>query len=519
MYVTDLTRRCTWVNTRAIRQGLDHFDMNSRDAEQQELERAIGLLGGNTRHARLLAYVGARYFQGQEGELTEFKIATEVFGRSPHRFDATQDAVVRVEVHRLRKKLREIYEKDTRTQGLQISLPPGTYVPSFTPVSAPQPASDEPVPVPPGRWHRIPKWAFLLVAVVVLGVAVAGFLMREGSRRERTVAPGAAPVPTKPPERVAAGAVSELHILAGYGGSEVIDNSGTRWTPDRYFAAGGQWSRDWGLVRGTSRPFLFANWRTGEFGYDIPVQPGVYELRLFFVSPYRIGGEKLGGFQVALHGKPLLEDYDINESANGADIADELVFRDVTPGKDGFVRLWFSNHVASPMLNALELVPGTPGKLQPIRILMQPTSFVDHKGQRWRADDYFLNGFRSGEIRKVSGTEDPELFGSERFGHFRYAIPVDRRGRYTVILHFAELYYGEQLPGKGGAGSRVFHVFCNGQTLLRDFDIYQEAGSLRVVTKTFTNIAPSALGKINLDFEPVVNNATVSAIEVIEETR
>ena len=40
----------------------------------------------------------------------------------------------------------------------------------------------------------------------------------------------------------------------------------------------------------------------------------------------------------------------------------------------------------------------------------------------------------------------------ERYGHFVYAIPVDRRGRYTVVLHFAEFYYGPQLPGGGGAG-------------------------------------------------------------------
>jgi len=117
----------------------------------------------------------------------------------------------------------------------------------------------------------------------------------------------------------------------------------------------------------------------------------------------------------------------------------------------------------------------------------------------------------------VSGTEDPGLFGAERFGHFSYAIPVDRRGRYTVILHFVEFYYGTQLSGGGGAGSRIFHVFCNGQTLLRDFDIYKEAGSLRVLTKSFAHIQPSAYGKINLMFEPVINNATVSGIEVLDE--
>lgn len=329
--------------------------------------------------------------------------------------------------------------------------------------------------------------------------------------------PQSQPAQAGPASSLAGGALTELHVLAGYTGSEVIDSSGVRWTPDRYFAQGGQWSRDSGFVRGTSRPFLFANWRTGEFGYDIPMARGSYEMRLFFVSPQRVGDEKLAGFNVALNGKPLLDAYDVAMSANGADVADEQVFRDIAPDEDGFVRLWFSNQAGSPLLNALELVPGTPGKLKPIRITMQPTSYVDHNGQRWRADDYFVNGFRSTERRKVSGTEDAELFGAERFGHFSYAIPVDRRGRYTVVLHFAEFYFGPQLPGGGGAGKRVFHVFCNGQTLLQDFDIYKEGGSLRVVTKSFPNIKPSAQGKINLMFEPVINNATVSGIEVLEE--
>jgi hypothetical protein len=62
-------------------------------------------------------------------------------------------------------------------------------------------------------------------------------------------------------------------------------------------------------------------------------------------------------------------------------------------------------------------------------------------------------------------------------------------------------------------------VFCNGTTLLEDFDIYKEGGSLRVVTKTFSNIRPSAQGKINLTFEPVANNATISGIEILDESR
>jgi hypothetical protein len=324
------------------------------------------------------------------------------------------------------------------------------------------------------------------------------------------------PLPDTP---VPEGANTEVHLLAGYSGGEVIDNSGTRWTPDRYYAAGGTWSRSAGFIRGTSRPFLFANWRNGEFGYNIPMAPGSYELRLFLASPERAGDEKIGGFNVALNGQPLLHSYDVIMSANGADFADEQVFRDVSPDPEGYVRLWFSNLTGSPMLNALELTPGTPGRLKPIRLTMQSTSYVDHEGRAWRADDYYFNGFRSAERRRVSGTKDPDVFGAERFGHFSYAIPVDRRGRYTVVLHFAEFYYGPSLPGGGGVGSRIFHVFCNGQTLLRDFDIYKEAGSLTVLSKTFQHIQPSTFGKINLKFEPVINNATVSAIEVLEEPR
>jgi hypothetical protein len=470
--------------------------MTSGDAERQELERVIELLGRSTRPGRLLGYVGAKCLQQQEQQVTEFNIATEVFGRSTKSFDPAQDAVVRVEAHRLRKKLRELYEKGGGTHGVQISLPAGTYVPDFS--FAPEPqrtekvaeqvagaedasptSTDAEVTERAGAPRPFRKWAPYFASIIgVICAAIFGFVMLDEARNTQGTSPHS---PAERPEgaTVAESAeVSEVHFMAGYSGSDVIDNSGVRWTPDRFFTGGGTWPRDGGFVRGTSRPFLFANWRNGEFGYDIPLERGIYEMRLFFVSPHHVGDEKLAGFDVSLNGKPLLTSFDPNMSAQGVDVADEKVFRDIAPDENGFVRLWFSNRVGTPVINALELVPGIPGKLRPIRIITQPTSFVDHKGQRWRADDYYLNGFRSTERRKVSGTDDPELFVAERYGHFSYAIPVDTRGRHTVVLHFAEHYF----------------------------------------TKTFSNIKPSAQGKINLTFEPVINNATVSGIEVLDES-
>jgi hypothetical protein len=505
----------------------------SREAEWQELERAIELLGRSTRPGRLLGYVGEKFLQQQEDQLTEFNIATEVFGRSAKNFDPTQDAVVRVEAHRLRKKLREIYEKEGGSQGVQISLPAGTYVPKFVFASEVQQGEEIPdqvagvedsIPVSTDAeiTQRVaasrPAGNRALYAASTIGVicaAVLGFVMMDQPRTIPSTAPHAL---TEQPETAQTSQATEVHVMAGYSGSEVIDNSGVRWTRDRFFTGGGSWQRDGGFVRGTSRPFLFANWRNGEFGYDVPLEAGTYEMRLFFVSPFQVGDEKLASFNVTLNGTPLLSAFDVNISAHGVDVADEKVFRDVAPDEDGFVRLRFTSQMGPPSLNALQIIPGVQGKLMPIRIITQATSFVDHKGQRWRADDYYLNGFRSTERTKVTGTDDPELFGEERFGHFSYAIPVDARGRYTVILHFAEFYFGPQLQGGGGVGSRVFHVFCNGQTLLQDFDIYKEGGSLRVVSKKFSDIKPSAQGKINLTFEPVVNNATISGIEIVDES-
>jgi hypothetical protein len=67
-----------------------------------------------------------------------------------------------------------------------------------------------------------------------------------------------------------------------------------------------------------------------------------------------------------------------------------------------------------------------------------------------------------------------------------------------------------------GSGSRVFDIACNGVLLLKNFDILAE-GDSKPVVKTFENVQASADGRIELYFVPVVNYATISAIEVLPE--
>jgi hypothetical protein len=96
---------------------------------------------------------------------------------------------------------------------------------------------------------------------------------------------------------------------------------------------------------------------------------------------------------------------------------------------------------------------------------------------------------------------------------------VDSRDEYTVSLYFVESFFGTPESSGGGTGSRVFRVLCNGNTLLDHFDIFKEVGNFHVVKKTFYHIRPTAQGKLNLTFEPIANYATVSGIEVLDESK
>jgi hypothetical protein len=111
---------------------------------------------------------------------------------------------------------------------------------------------------------------------------------------------------------------------------------------------------------------------------------------------------------------------------------------------------------------------------------------------------------------QVEGSTDSGLYQSYRVGHFNYSIPVIEGGRYTVKLYFSEPFFTQAI----GIGSRVFNVYCDGTTLLKDFDILKEAeGARRALVREFHGIWASPQGKIDINFVPIVNNA----IEVVEE--
>jgi hypothetical protein len=142
---------------------------------QAEQFRASGLLGRPGTLSRLFDFLLTRSLAG--GAPKETEIALQVFGKSPG-FDVSQDAVVRVYVHKLRRRLEEF---NGRTPGGdKIVIPKGEYRlllerPAAEPVVAPV---AEPAPRAPARranWIGIGIATFC--ALVVGALLGAGFSM------------------------------------------------------------------------------------------------------------------------------------------------------------------------------------------------------------------------------------------------------------------------------------------------------------------------------------------------------
>jgi len=529
--------------------------MNQLEALGEEREQAVlaelnhvlesAAFRTSRRCRDFLTYIVKHTMSGPQVTLKERSIGVDLF-QLPHDFDTGQHTIVRVTASEVRKKLAQYYLAENGTvHPVRIDLPPGSYSAGFkwatvateTPVpAATQPAeTDLPSPdlrakadIPRKRSHwRGQRVLFSILAVLVL----MGTLLLW--RSHRTVPTPVVPKPAPEAEPIATSLPSDpsVRLIVGSQGT-YIDRSGRLWGPDRFFSGGSVVVRPSEKIYRTLDPDIYRHVRQGDFRYDIPLKAGVYELHLLFAETglsdfisAESSGEGQRLFRVSANGKPMLDFFDVVADAAGANISDERVFRNVSPAADGFLHLSFTSIRSTAILSGIEVVPVTPGTVRPLRIRAGwPSSWQDSAGQQWDADAYFLGGnalVRTTNPVRASDTMplDAALYSSERWGHFSYALPVPE-GRYKVTLKFSEGHYGHRNTGVGGLGSRVFDVYCNGVALLRNFDIYKEAGGEgRPLDRTFSGIRPNAQGKIILSFVPIRGMACVNGIEIAEEPK
>lgn len=531
--------------------------------ERTEINNLLssGIFARSPNLARMLNYICSKYWAGETDQIKEYNLAVEALGRPPD-FDPSTSAIVRVEAHRLREKLRKYYDEAGAAHTIMVVLEPGHYVPRFvrTPNqgngSASQTSEADTVvlateayslpaaengscstpaggpkgylqPLPPDAQanpHSARRLAIGAVAAIAIAIAVSLILFvrsRAGAHAPRV----ASTAPTEPAVATSGQPLSIVRIVSGYSRKNYVARSGATWSGDEYFHGGGTQQNPSHFVARTADPTLFASDRHGEFSYDIPLKPGQYELWLYFdetmYGPSTIlgGGETSRIFDVAVNGRVILSQFDVFADAGGDFIADERVFKDIAPARDGMLHIRFLRRTQEPFVDAIKVVPMQNGKIQPIRIVAQDDSYTDHNGWKWNPDRFYMDGRSVIRRSPISGTLDPGLYNSERYGNFTYSIPVPA-GRYALSLYFSERYFGPSKPGAGGVGSRVFDVICNGDTLLKRFDVFEAAGGAdRALVKTFHNLTPNAQGKLELRFDPIVNYALVDAIQVTDESK
>ena len=513
--------------------------------EKHELDAVLasGIFNRAPNLANVLTYVCEKYFEGSAEQIKEYNIAVEALGR-PSQFDQKRDSIVRVEAHRLRKRLREYYEAEGAGHPVRIEIPPGQYAPKFprqgwpdglmapqvlvveeplppaAPVSETQAIAElmNPVMLPaPAPASRARNRYELLLAVAVVAVGSGAALVWRFPARA-TAHSIATPVAG------AAANTAEVRILAGLGNGTYTDRFGRVWGGDRYFAGGNVFESSGRPIIGARDTRLYQTRREGAFTYEIPLPPGNYEMRLYFAETLygennvAGGGETSRIFTVLANGSQILHEFDIIGEV-GASAADIRAFKDISPAADGKLHLKFDAVTNPAIVNGIEITPGTSGQLRPIRMVSRDHPYTDRQGRVWESDQYSRGGQLVQRTEPIANADDPDVLRGERYGNLRYVIPVPR-GRYGVTLYFVEAWFG---PGKfagGGIGSRTFDILGNGVALRRGFDIFKEArGSDRAVTFSTHGLEPDAQGKLTISLAPLRNYASLNAIEVVDESK
>jgi hypothetical protein len=480
-----------------------------------------------------LEYIVEHTISGPSGTLKERSIGVELF-QLPQDFDTGQHTIVRVTANEVRKKLAQHYlAQNGSYHPVRIDLPPGSYSAEFRwdmPVAESTPTPTVPAtPTQPSRRRMRGIIVASITAFVVIVIAVA-FSLSRWRTQNRTARPSdSATVSEAVP--IAPAGPSDFRMIVG-SSTPYVDRSGRTWGPDRFFSGGSVLVHSSERIFRTLDPDVYRHLRNGDFRYDIPLRPGSYELHLHFAETglsdfisAESSGEGQRLFRVSANGKLILDLFDVVADAAGANTSDERVFRNISPAEDGFLHLSFTSFRGAAILSGMEVLPVSAGKVRPIRIRAGWTgSWRDSEGHEWQADSWFLGGnalVRTANPARDSNPVSPDiaLYASERWGHFSYALPV-ADGRYRVTLKFCEGHYGRHNTGVGGLGSRVFDVYCNGVALLREFDIFKEAGGEgRPIDRTFTAIRPTAQGKIVVTFVPIKGMACVNGIQVVEDSR
>lgn len=115
----------------AVKNGKDDVDaipaVDVRTALETILASSVFI--NAPRMCRLLRFLVEKAISGAVRDTSEYAIGIEVFDRDPSSYSVSEDPVVRVQIGRLREKLKVYYATLGFGSGIKISIPIGSYMP------------------------------------------------------------------------------------------------------------------------------------------------------------------------------------------------------------------------------------------------------------------------------------------------------------------------------------------------------------------------------------------------------
>jgi hypothetical protein len=138
-------------------------------------------------------------------------------------------------------------------------------------------------------------------------------------------------------------------------GGPAVSGSGLSWAADAYFSGGYSYTTAQAIT-GATVPALYQTQRSGPFSYSIPLANGTYQVKLRFAELFfSSAGKRV--FNVMANGAALETKLDVWAAAGGAFRA--LDRSHTVSVKTGYLNLTFPTVTDYPILNALDIVPGT----------------------------------------------------------------------------------------------------------------------------------------------------------------
>lgn len=301
---------------------------------------------------------------------------------------------------------------------------------------------------------------------------------------------------------------------------------------DNYFVGEGKDYSNSNLtnIKNTEKDAIYYSERSttkslGSFGYSIPVPNGVYKIRLHFAEIY--WGATKGGpggagkrvFSANLEGKNIFSNYDINKEVGSMTAVIKNYFVDI---KDGELNLNFTASKDQPKISALEILQQDPESTGELVMRVNSGGPEIKIGDKiFEGDNYYAGAgkkWNNTAVEDIKNTTEDDLYLTERSalesqGSFQYAIPVSN-GKYTIKLHFAEIYWGATGGGSNGSGKRVFDLDIEDNNFLSDYDLNEDMGTMTAVVKTFTTDVTD--GELNLNFSASVDQPKISGFELFK---